>query len=239
MKIKKIIRKTTNTVAVSVKDGNIFGDFFKKCSLNYFVEKYSDKFKKEHYDAIKDIIHVYADLQKNHVILHAPTQSGKTTVMTLLYNIVNECESYLALKKFLGIKKVIYLTGDNQCELSEQSMKSFREQCELSIPPIRLSGKNPCSVEEVPNLIKEWVKSGKTPFIMAKNGDCKKIREKLKDFNLNNTLIMVDESHYGTREVDSQLNKLFHEFGKDFSGDPKKLLKTNTYILSVSATPYN
>ena len=239
MKIKKIIRKTTNTVAVSVKDGNIFGDFFKKCSLNYFVEKYSDKFKKEHYDAIKDIIHVFADLRKNHVILHAPTQSGKTTVMTLLYNIVNECESYLTLKKFLGIKKVIYLTGDNQCELSEQSMTRFREQCKLSMPPIRLSGKNPCSVDEFPNLVKEWVKSGKTPFIMVKNGDCKKFREKLKDFNLNNTLIMVDESHYGTKEIESQVNKFFHEFGKDFSGDPKKLSKTNTYILSVSATPYN
>lgn len=233
------IRKAANTLAVSTKDGNIFGEFFKKCSLNYFVKKYNEKFKKEHYDAIKDIIHVFADLRKNHVILHAPTQSGKTTVMTLLYNIVNECESYLTLKQFLGIKKVIYLTGDNQCELSEQTMTRFREQCKLPMPPIRLSGNNPCSVEEFPTLVKEWSSCGKTPFIMVKNGDCKKFREKVKDFTLNNTLIMVDESHYGTKDINSQLNKLFHEFGKDFSGDPKKLSKTNTYILSVSATPYN
>lgn len=238
---KKItfIRKAANTLAVSTKDGNIFGEFFKKCSLSYFQKKYYDKFYKEHYDAVKDIIQAFTNLSRNHVILKAPTQSGKTTVMTLLYNVVNESESYLAIKKFLGIKKVIYLTGDNQCELSEQSMDRFRRQCQLPIPPIRLSGSSPCTVDEFPSLEKEWGKSGKTPFIMVKNGDCKKFREKLKNFTLNNTLVMIDESHYGTKNIDSQLNKFLQEFGKDFSGDPQKLAKTNTYILSVSATPYN
>lgn len=238
---KKItfIRKAANTLAVSTKDGNIFGDFFKKCSLSYFQKKYYDKFYKEHYDAVKDIIQAFTNLSQNHVILKAPTQSGKTTVMTLLYNVVNESESYLAIKKFLGIKKVIYLTGDNQCELSEQSMDRFRRQCQLPIPPIRLSGSSPCTVDEFPNLVKEWEKSGKTPFIMVKNGDCKKFREKLKNFTLSNTLVMIDESHYGTKDINSQLNKFLQEFGKDFSGDPQKLAKTNTYILSVSATPYN
>jgi hypothetical protein len=234
-----IIRKAANTVAVKTQNENIISAFFSKCSLNYFQKKYYEGFKVEHYNAAKDIIHVFVNLGINHVILHAPTQSGKTTVMTQLYNVVNESESFLAIKKYLGIKRVIYLTGDNQCELSEQSMDRFRIQCQLPNPPIRLSGSNPCKVDEFDALEKAWSKSGKTPFIMVKNGDCKKFREKLKDFTLNNTLVMIDESHYGTKFIDSQLNKFLQEFGKDLSGDPRKLRKTNTYILSVSATPYN
>ena len=233
------IRKAANTVAAKMKDGNIIVDFFKKCSLSYFQRKYYDGFYKEHYEAVKSIVHVFVDLRMNHVILHAPTQSGKTTVMTLCYNVINESESFLALKRYLGIKRIIYLTGDNQCELSEQSMERFRKQCRFTDSPIRLSGSSPCKPEDFVELEKKWTKNNKTPFIMVKNGDCKKFREKVKDFTLNNTLIMVDESHYGTKLIDSQVNKLFQEFGKDFSGDPNKLKPTNTYIMSVSATPYN
>ena len=237
-----IIRKATNTVAVKnpSKNKSIIGDFFDKCSLSYFQKKYYDDFKKEHYDAVKDIIHVFLGLKIHHVILQAPTQSGKTTVMGLLYDVINENESFLSLKKCLGIKKVIYLTGDNQVELSEQNMQEFRTKfCKMSLTPIRLSGRNPCKVEDYITMEKKWKEIAKTPFIMAKNGDCKKFRDKVKEFTLDNTLIMVDESHYGTKDINSQVNKLFQEFDIDFSGDPKKLKSTNTYVLSVSATPYN
>lgn len=236
--MSNIIRKASNTVAVKATSKNIITEFFDNYSLRYFQRKYYQGFYKEHYNAVKDVIHVFVNVGQNHVILHAPTQSGKTTVMTLLYNVVNESESFLALKRNLGIKKVIYLTGDNQFELSEQSMDRFRYQCQLPKTPIRLSGSNPCKKDEFILLEKEWLKSGKTPFIMVKNGDCKKLKD-IKDFTLNNTLIMVDESHYGTKRIDSQVNQLLQTFGKDFSGDPKKLQKNKTYIMSVSATPYN
>ena len=232
-----IIRKTANTVAVKTAQKNIIGDFFVKCSLGYFQKKYYSGFYKEHYDASKLIIMVYADKtnpRKNHVILYAPTQSGKTTDMTLLYNMINES----FIKEILGIKRVIYLTGDNQFELSEQSMDRFRDQCNFYNSPIRLSGSNPCKTEDFVTLEKEWLKGGKIPFIMIKNSDCKKFQN-VDGFSLNNTLIMIDESHYGTKDIDSQVNKLLQNFGKDFSGDPVKLAKHNTYILSVSATPYN
>ena len=233
-----IIRKATNTVAVKTNTKNIISDFFDKCSLSYFQKKYYDGFYVEHYDAVKSIIQLFVNGGKNHVILHAPTQSGKTTVMTMLYNVVNESESFLAIKKYLGIKRVIYLTGDNQFELSEQSMDRFRNQCHLPKTPIRISGSNPCKVSDFIALEKEWSKTCKTPFIMIKNGDCKSLK-KIKDFSLDNTLIMVDESHYGTRSFTSQVNQLLQQFGKDFSGDLNKLSKFKTYILSVSATPYN
>ena len=232
-----VIRKATNTVGVKMKSKNLISDFFEKCTLDYFKKRYYDGFYAEHFNAVKTCVSLYVEKtssRKNHIILHAPTQSGKTTVMTLLYNAVNE--SYM--KEILGIKKVIYLTGDNQFELSEQSMKRFRDQCHFTIAPLRLSGKNPLKESEFMTALNEWSTKIKMPFIMIKNSDCKKFK-KIKNFSLNDTLIMVDESHYGTKAVDSQVNQLLHQFGKDFSGDPKKLLKHNTYVLSVSATPYN
>ena len=233
-----MVRKATNTVAVKMVSKNMLTELFDKCTLDYFKKKYYEGFYVEHYNAAKSIIQVFVNLAMHHVILHAPTQSGKTTVMTMLYNLINESESFLTIKKYLGIKKVIYLTGDNQFELSEQSMDRFRCQCHLPQPPIRISGSLPCKIDDFITLEKQWSKSNKTPFIMIKNGDCKSLKN-VKGFTLDNTLIMVDESHYGTKDIRSQVNQLLQEFGKDFSGDPDKLMKNKTYILSVSATPYN
>lgn len=228
-----IIRKATNTVAVSLSEENVLSSFFTKCTLDYFVKKYSDKYYIEHYNAVKNIIISIVEHNQNHIILKAPTQSGKTTVMTLLYLICND--SFIRTK--LGIKRIIYLTGDNQVELSNQNMQRFWEQCCLPKPPIRISGKNSCLITEVYDKMNEYEDKGRIPFIMIRNQDCSKFKKLLN--SLSNTLIMVDESHYGTRQLTSQVNKLLQNFGKDFSGDPKKLLKANTYILSVSATPYN
>lgn len=228
-----IIRKATNTVAVSLKNENALSNFFMKCTLDYFVKKYSDKYKIEHYNAVKDIITSIAEYKQNHVILQAPTQSGKTSVMALLYLICNDS----FIRNMLGIKRIIYLTGDNQVELSNQNMQRFWEQCCLPKPPIRISGKNSCIVTEVYDKMEEYEDKGRIPFIMIRNQDCAKFKKLLN--SMSNTLIMVDESHYGTRQIGSQINKLLQNFGKDFSGDPKKLLKHNTYIISVSATPYN
>lgn len=228
-----IVRKATNTIAVSLKNENALNNFFVKCTLDYFVKKYSDKYKIEHYNAVKNIITSIVEFQQNHIILQAPTQSGKTTVMTLLYLVCNDS----FIRNMLGIKRIIYLTGDNQVELSNQNMKRFWEQCSLPKPPIRISGKNACGLTEVNNKMSEYEDKGRIPFLMIRNQDCKKFKNILN--SLSNTLIMIDESHYGTRQINSQVNKLFQSFGKDFSGDPKKLVKHNTYVLSVSATPYN
>lgn len=237
------IRKAVTTY--SIKNGGkkakgiafVVWEFFNQHTLNYFQKKYYSKFYKEHYDAVEDIINVYLGKEIRHVILQADCQSGKTTVMGLLYDIINERESSLA--RYLKIKMVIYLTGDNQVELSNHNMGEFREMGKMYDAPIRLSGSNACKPKEYPNKLKEWKEIDKTPFVMIRNSDCKKFREKVEGFTLDNTLIMVDESHYGTREMYSQLNKLFHSYGIDFSGDIKKLKKINSYILSVSATPYN
>ena len=228
-----IIRKATNTVAVSLSDENILNNFFEKCTLDYFVKKYSKGYYIEHYNAVKGVIKSYAEYRRNHVILQAPTQSGKTTVMALLYLMCNDS----FIKNMLGIKRIIYLTGDNQVELSNQNMKRFWKQCALPKPPIRISGKNSCTLTEVSDKMDEYEEKGCIPFLMIRNQDCKKFKNILN--SLSNTLIMIDESHYGTRQINSQVNKLFQNFGKDFSGDPQKLIKYNTYVLSVSATPYN
>lgn len=228
-----VIRKATNTVGVRVKSKNLIAEFFENCTLDYFKKRYYEGFYAEHMTAVKSGVSLFV-ANTNHVILHAPTQSGKTSVMTLLYNVINE--SYI--REILGVKNVIYLTGDNQYELSEQSMKDFRQHCHMTNYPLRLSGKKPLKENEFMSTLREWSTKSKTPFIMIKNSDCKKFKN-IRGFSLENTLIMVDESHYGTKLINSQVNQLLHEFGKDFSGDPKKLVKHNTYILSVSATPYN
>lgn len=94
-----IIRKATNTVAVSLSEENVLSSFFTKYTLDYFVKKYSDKYMIEHYNAVKNIITSIVEHKQNHIILEAPTQSGKTTVMTLLYLICND--SFIRTK--LGI----------------------------------------------------------------------------------------------------------------------------------------
>ena len=228
-----MVRKATNTVAVRVKSKNLITEFFENCTLDYFKKRYYEGFYTEHMTAVKSCVSLFV-ANTNHVILHAPTQSGKTSVMTLLYNVINE--SYI--REILGVKNVIYLTGDNQYELSEQSMKDFRQHCHMTNYPLRLSGKKPLKENEFMSALIEWSTKSKIPFTMIKNSDCKKFKN-IKGFSLEKTLIMIDESQYGTMDIRSQVNQLLQEFGKDFSGDPKKLVKHNTYILSVSATPYN
>ena len=65
----------------------------------------------EHFDAALEILKIMASDKPhtNHIILDAPTQSGKTSVMEMVYKLLNFDNLY---EKF-GIENVIYMTADN------------------------------------------------------------------------------------------------------------------------------
>lgn len=68
-------------------------------------------FHNEHFNAAVEILKIMASDKPNtnHIILDAPTQSGKTSVMEMVYRLLNCDELY---KKY-GIDNVIYMTADN------------------------------------------------------------------------------------------------------------------------------
>lgn len=229
---------------VTVKNSNsetLLGKLFETYNLYYFRKNFYKKFYKEHLRACREILESFLDKNredKNHTVLYAPTQSGKTSCMTLLTDVISEAE----FKRLLNINLIVYLTGDNQCGLTLQSKQRFEEETnsptffvedDLSTPEDYID-------DTVINVRTEQ-ENGKIPVIFIKQSDCKKAIALIKRYNdfFDNTLIMIDESHYGTRNKTTQVNWLLEEMGCDMANSHKRLVERNIYILSVSATPWN
>ena len=175
-----------------------------------YAKKYllGSEFHNEHFDAAIDILDIMASKEPhtNHIILDAPTQSGKTSVMEMVYRILNFEQTYVEY----GIEQIIYMTSDNgsgEGSLKFQTINRFK------------------------NHWKNYVHS--LPIEFLKRSDFDKFTHVM-----NNTLIMVDESQYGFREIFSKGQTLLQINGVNFcSAD--ELEKRNTFILSVSATTQN
>lgn len=182
----------------------------------YFIKKIKEQKKKilgkdffsEQFEAAIEILKIMASEKPNtnHIILDAVTQSGKTSVMEVIYKILNLDRLY---EKF-GITNVIYMTADNG------------------------SGKGALKFQTKSRFENHWKNYIHTlPIEFLKGSDFDKYLHAAK-----NTLIMVDESQYGWREITSRGQRFLQINGVNFCSTDE-LQKMNTYILSVSATTQN
>lgn len=176
-----------------------------KYAKKYLIGK---EFHKEQFDAALEVLDIYASKEPNtnFVILDALTQVGKTSVMEMIYRILNFEEIY----KRYGIEHVIYMTADNGSgdgSLKHQTSDRFKQHW------------------------KNYIHS--LPIDFLKRSDFDKFNH-----TLNNTLIMVDESQYGWREITSKGQRFLQIEGVNFCS-VEEMQEKNMYILSVSATTQN
>ena len=169
-------------------------------------------FFSEQFNAAIEILKIFASRKKhtNHAILSAPTQTGKTSVMQLLYRILNYMVGRSRVCDRYGIKKVIYLTSDNgsgKGSLKNQTMNRFDDLCNTYSDTLKIE--------------------------FLKRSDLDRY-----DGDVSDTMILVDESQYGWREVQSVCQRFFQKNGINFRSCDD-LERFNTYVVSVSATTQN
>lgn len=153
--------------------------------------------------------------RRNHVILAAKMQSGKTGVCNAVINIVNETE----LKKEMMVDKYFFITGMNDCGLKRQTLKRVYEQVISANQDNTYIGKRSLrNLEE-------------NSFFILKNSDLLSY-----DGSIDNSIIFIDESHYGSNK-NNVLTKFLENKGIDWKNQTL-LISRNIYIVSISATPF-
>ena len=154
--------------------------------------------------------------RRNHVVLCASMQSGKTSVCNSVINIINTSKLY----KTMAIKKYMFITGMNDCGLKEQTYIRLKEQVMgASDDNIYIGKRSKKNLSE-------------NKYFVLKNSDLLSY-----EGNIDNTLIFIDESHYGSNEKNI-LTKFLVKHGIDWK-DTNELIKRNIYIVSISATPFD
>lgn len=155
-------------------------------------------------------------LRTNHVMLVAKMQSGKTGVCNSVVNILTETK----LDMILGIDKFMFVSGMNDCGLKDQTFIRLRQQV------IKANADNV--------YVGKHSKRNLSPnkFFILKNSDLLAY-----DGNVNNTLIFIDEAHYGSNE-NNVLTKFLEKHGINWK-NTNELVKRNIYIVSISATPFD
>lgn len=152
-------------------------------------------------------------LRTNHVMLLAPMQSGKTATCISVVNIINKAKLY----KDMCISKYLFISGMNDCGLKNQTYERVLQQVigatETNVSFSRKNCKN-------------------SRYCVLKNSDLLHY-----DNSLDNSLIFIDEAHYGSNEKNI-LTQFFVKHGVDWK-NTNKLIKRNIYIVSVSATPFD
>lgn len=152
-------------------------------------------------------------LRTNHVMLLAPMQSGKTATCISVVNIINKSKLY----KNMSINKYFFISGMNDCGLKNQTYERVKSQViDASNENICINGK----------------KVNNSKYFIFKNSDLLSY-----DGVLDNSLIFIDESHYGSNEK-NVLTQFLVKHGIDWK-NTKDLISRNIYIVSVSATPFD
>lgn len=116
----------------------------------------------------------------------------------------------LQLSTTMGLKKIYCVTGDNTRSLKDQTLSRVQK----------------CFHDEFCTLY------------VLKNSDMQKELKANKSEVLKNSLIFIDESHYGSNDDSKVLNRWLTSIGRDLK-NTKALLEDSVYIISNSATPYN
>lgn len=155
-------------------------------------------------------------LRSNHVNLVSPMQAGKTSVCNAVVNVILQTKLY----KSMMVKKFMFISGMNDCGLKDQTYTRLIEQ---------VIGAN---VDNVYFGKRSKKNLSKNKFYVLKNSDLLKY-----DGNIDNSVIFIDESHYGSNE-NNILTKFLVKHGIDWR-DKDELIKRNIYIVSVSATPFD
>lgn len=155
-------------------------------------------------------------LRTNHVMLIAKMQSGKTGVCNSVVNIINKSRLY----RNMAIKKYMFITGMNDCGLKDQTYNRLKDQVmDANVDNIYTSRRSKRNLSH-------------NRYFVLKNSDLMSY-----DGNLDNSLIFIDESHYGSNEKNI-LTQFLVKHDIDWK-DTNSLIKRNIYIVSVSATPFD
>lgn len=153
--------------------------------------------------------------RSNHVILTAHMQGGKSGCCNAVVNVINKSR----LTKNMVVKKFFFITGMNDCGLKEQTYNRVLEQI------MDANRTNTCFKKR--DINNEGIK-----YYVLKNSDLMAY-----EGSLNESLIFIDECHYGSGER-NVLTKFFSKHGIDWK-NTNDLIKNNVYIVSVSATPFD
>lgn len=155
-------------------------------------------------------------LRSNHVQLVSPMQGGKTGSCNSVINIINKTRLY----KNMAINKYLFITGMNDCGLKDQTYKRLIEQViDANVDNVYFGKRSKRNLS-------------KNKYFVLKNSDLMSF-----EYPLDNSLIFIDESHYGSNEKNI-LTKFLVKHGIDWK-DTNELIKRNIYIVSVSATPFD
>ena len=169
-------------------------------------------------NAAREIVLALSDnkTRRNHVMLVAKMQSGKTGVCNAVTNIITQSE----LNRYMAVNKFLFLTGMNDCGLKEQTF--FRVMTQV----IGANGDNVFGGRKYKSNNEE------KKFFILKNSDLKKY-----EGTIDNSVLFIDESHYGSNEKHN-LTKFFEKNNINWK-NTNELIERNIYIVSVSATPFS
>lgn len=154
--------------------------------------------------------------RRNHIVLAAKMQSGKTGVCNAVVNIISQTE----LQRYLAVDKYMFITGMNDCGLKSQTLKRVEEQ---------VIGANK---DNIYSGLRSKKNLSVNHFFVMKNSDLLKY-----EGDINNSVIFIDEAHYGSNDKNI-LSKFLYLHGINWK-DTNDLIKRNIYIISVSATPFD
>lgn len=192
------------------KSNDYFRKTTKKKSESYLFDTQIDTARKLLMQLASNV------LRTNHVMLIAKMQSGKTGVCNALVNIVNKTKLY----KPMAVNKFFFISGMNDCGLKDQTYNRLLEQViDANKDNVYYSSRS-----------KKNLSSNK--YFVLKNSDLLKY-----DGIIDNSIIFIDEAHYGSNEK-NKLTKFLVKHGIDWK-DTKELIKRNIYIVSISATPFD
>lgn len=183
-------------------------------------------------DCALDILCTFSNKRPRHnyVVVKGNTQSGKTGVFISLINIIYSMKLYAS---YLNINKIFYITGDNSVKIKDQTEGSIVDGCFQSIEQMAENGLKVyiCKQSDMKNPSK-WMgkQEEKSQYLKVElNPD--------GTINSSNSLIFIDESHYGSSKEKNILPSWLRNGGLSLRND-SNLIKKHVYIISNSATPY-
>ena len=210
--MKQLTRTTTVTPTnlIAIASNNMFRASQDERDSSYIFDN--------QINAAKEIVTALHDrtTRRNHVMLLAKMQSGKTGACNATVNIIN----HLDLAREMGIDKFIFITGMNDCGLKHQTYERIIEQIDDA------------NVSNVYNGKRSLRKLNNPKYFVLKNSDLMSY-----EGDLNNSLIFIDECHYGSKEKNI-LTKFLYKHKVNWR-DESFLISRNIYMVSVSATPFS
>lgn len=169
-------------------------------------------------EAAKEVVSALSrkTTRSHHTVLAAKMQSGKSGTCNAIVNILTQTK----LDIYLGIDRYLFISGMNDCGLKSQTYERVLQQVIGANRDNTYIGRHS----------KRNLSSNR--FFVMKNSDLMSYQEELS-----NSIIFIDESHYGSNEH-NVLTKFLNKFNIDWR-NPLDLIKRNIYIVSVSATPFS